>query len=953
MADNPDVNTGSAAPGAVNVKVAADEIAGVVHQRVKVEFGADGTATEVSAADPLPVTGPLTDAQLRAAAVPVSGSVNIGSGSVSISGSVSVTGPLTDAQLRAGAVPVSAASLPLPSGASTSALQASGNASLTSIDGKVPALGQTTMAGSQPVTIASNQTAIPVSDNGGSLTVDAVSLPLPTGAATSALQTTGNTSLGNIDTKTPSLVSGRVPVDGSGVTQPVSGPLTDAQLRATAVPVSDGGGSITVDGTVAVSGSVAVTGPLTDAQLRASAVPVSGISANLTGTPSAYQPGYDDLTAGTGLFNIDPAGNLVTRSQILTDEGTFRVNFANTSLSVAVGSPTRSGDVFTGGSLGSAGLDLHVGDYLKYDADPESAWCQVIALNGATATVDGYTGAATSGAASRAPVAPFTGTGGSMTVASGQLTLTSGTTSGSETGILRSIDFAPLIWRERFSISARVTNQDFHSGLAERLTGARWFARFRFTGTTNTLVICETGRNPTGAPSAPETESTTATFPAGSTSAGLNDYRVELLTERVIFYINSVKVAEHFKTVPSQHDEMVGISYWDNTGVPVSSNAVIDYITVKNHNKAEIGVFSDTESIEAAIPRHIAFPYSVAGVITINTDLIKIDCSKFASLSIQCTSMGTTGVVTPQWSNDPTFATVGTATILTQAGATATTFNAAGFWTTPVVGQYLRLRLTTATTAGTTTLMVRGMATAVQMWQATQPVSGTVTANLGTGGTGATAIGKAEDAVAASGDTGVAIWGVRRDALTTSSSAAADYNELAVNRFGAQYITDFRLLARSYRAVTAAFTVAGSATDIWDIFGNGTSTVVVNRLRITGTQTTGGNADIRVRLRTTANSAGTRVASTVVKLEQADAAANSTPGHYTANPTTGTDGGALDGGALFVHAPANGSLLLDCQFGDKGKGVVLSGTAQGLVVNLGATTPAGIALGILCEWYEF
>lgn len=58
-----------------------------------------------------------------------------------------------------------------------------------------------------------------------------------------------------------------LPVDGSGVTQPVSGnvgitgsvavtgPLTDAELRATSVPVS---------------------GPLTDAQLRATAVPVTG-----------------------------------------------------------------------------------------------------------------------------------------------------------------------------------------------------------------------------------------------------------------------------------------------------------------------------------------------------------------------------------------------------------------------------------------------------------------------------------------------------------------------------------------------------------------------------------------------------------------------------------------------------------------------------------------------------
>ncbi|CAB4155940.1 hypothetical protein UFOVP670_45 [uncultured Caudovirales phage] len=93
-------------------EIAVDEIAGIKHQRVKVQIGVDGTATDVSAANPMPITapsalsvsGPLTDAELRAAAVPISGA-------------------LTDAQLRASAVPVSAASLPLPSGAATSANQ--------------------------------------------------------------------------------------------------------------------------------------------------------------------------------------------------------------------------------------------------------------------------------------------------------------------------------------------------------------------------------------------------------------------------------------------------------------------------------------------------------------------------------------------------------------------------------------------------------------------------------------------------------------------------------------------------------------------------------------------------------------------------------------------------------------------------------------------------------------
>ena len=64
--------------------------------------------------------------------------------------------------------------------------------------------------------------ALAVQLQNASLAVTAASLPLPTGAATSAAQTTGNASLSSIDGKIPALVSGRVPVDGSGVVQPAS-----------------------------------------------------------------------------------------------------------------------------------------------------------------------------------------------------------------------------------------------------------------------------------------------------------------------------------------------------------------------------------------------------------------------------------------------------------------------------------------------------------------------------------------------------------------------------------------------------------------------------------------------------------------------------------------------------------------------------------------------------------
>jgi hypothetical protein len=68
---------------------------------------------------------------------------------------------------------VTAAGLPLPAGASTSTAQATGNASLASIDTKLTA----------------------------PLAVTAVALPLPAGASTSSAQATGNASLASIDTK--------------------------------------------------------------------------------------------------------------------------------------------------------------------------------------------------------------------------------------------------------------------------------------------------------------------------------------------------------------------------------------------------------------------------------------------------------------------------------------------------------------------------------------------------------------------------------------------------------------------------------------------------------------------------------------------------------------------------------------------------------------------------------
>ncbi len=132
-------------------------------------------------------------------------------------------------------VPVTANTLPLPTGAATSANQTTANTSLSNIDGKLPALSN----GKIPVEVGSLNVSVsnasleiandvgnpvPISDSGGSITVDgtfwqatqpisAANLPLPSGAATSANQSTTNTFLSSIDGKIPALVNGRLPVD--------------------------------------------------------------------------------------------------------------------------------------------------------------------------------------------------------------------------------------------------------------------------------------------------------------------------------------------------------------------------------------------------------------------------------------------------------------------------------------------------------------------------------------------------------------------------------------------------------------------------------------------------------------------------------------------------------------------------------------------------------------------
>lgn len=146
-------------------------------------------------ASPVPVSGPLTDTQLRATAVPISGTVTANTG---------LSQPLTDAQLRATAVPVSAASLPLPSGAATESTLNSVRVGIELIDDTIVTSGGAASARILAVGGHTGSTSHAWHvDSAGLGRVDVRASVLPTGAATAANQSSELTLIGAVTETAP------------------------------------------------------------------------------------------------------------------------------------------------------------------------------------------------------------------------------------------------------------------------------------------------------------------------------------------------------------------------------------------------------------------------------------------------------------------------------------------------------------------------------------------------------------------------------------------------------------------------------------------------------------------------------------------------------------------------------------------------------------------------------
>jgi hypothetical protein len=881
------------------------------------------------------------------------------------------------------------------------------------------------------VTFGDDNTVTPVSAGSPLPVSNPTALPLPTGAATAALQTTGNNSLSyidastasmnisaaatqsntySIDTKTPALVSGRVPVDGSGVTQPVDGSGVTQPISAVSLPLPAGAAT-----------SAGISALLTEMQLKADlseTQPISAVSLPLpTGAAtSAKQPALGaaaiaastpvniasdqvvpvsinalnypnssgnnstaQLTSGaTFTGTIETVANLqaaqvevtcdqpytVIIEQFIDAGGSFKSSKdSDYTFTRAAGQPlneniTLPGNYFrlkvtNNGTATTTTLNINTtfgimgtGPYSLTNLGNNKTAITEISGSTIPTTIPGDSDPGL-------PVRPVpadifrvsfsdvgsgllttqlslkqTGSGHTVAQSAGNLTIASGTTANAET-IIRSVRTFKNshILRWQAQLSQRIVNNNFEIALAD-IVGE---------------LLAYTINSAT---------SVTVTIPGTTlTSANVGQFmNLSVITTGVTCPPGRYAIAS-----VSGNAVTFTVAGWPGSGSGTLTLWGWNYVRCNYATATATNSFYDTQrkgwnSGDTTLTINTtAAPGHVGHIQTDNTKSVTADALAASATTLQFTQRGSRLV------NLPDDDVVLYLFIVARNGTTnpaSTTTLTLGFVSVELTGNQ-KVYIAGSTENG------GGMAMAAVVSQPiagnlNATVSGTVTANLGTGGTGATSLGKAEDAVAASGDTGVPIWGVRRDALTTSASAAADYNEMCVDRFGAQLVRTFEKHAKSYRCAMNAASLAATPTDIADLFGNATTTVVVTAIEITGIQTTGGNPEVVIAKRSTANSAGTRVAGTAVPLDATDAAASSIPGVYSANPTTGTLVGNVD--RKFVPIPAATGAVVPgrrFEFGDKGKGLVLSGTAQGVAVNLNSVTLTGGNVDIVFEWYEY
>lgn len=275
----------------------------------------------------------------------------------------------------------------------------------------------------------------------------------------------------------------------------------------------------------------------------------------------------------------------------------------------------------------------------------------------------------------------------------------------------------------------------------------------------------------------------------------ITNYTFNAAAKTITFSDYSTISLESVLLVTNVTDGIVIYNFADpNKGGTVATNVLtLEYNTASMDNTDDIQIYYDDTNASQAVQLNAEQSNTTGSITTASSAVTMTSLAGIGAVTVSI--YGTYAGVNASFEVYdgvnwvPVFAqptnTV-TPTLVSSTGVLTT--NSTNTWNIgPLLGwSQFRVRAT-AWTSGTASVIIAPSAQFTQYLVnvgAMPAITGTVTANLGTGGTGATSLGKAEDAVHASGDVGVMSLAVRQDAEATLVSATGDYSPLSVDATG-------------------------------------------------------------------------------------------------------------------------------------------------------------------------
>ena len=251
----------------------------------------------------------------------------------------------------------------------------------------------------------------------------------------------------------------------------------------------------------------------------------------------------------------------------------------------------------------------------------------------------------------------------------------------------------------------------------------------------------------------------------------------------------------------------------------------------------------------------------------------------------------------------------------------------------------------------------------------TQPVSGTVTANIGTTGglaldTSVTGLQVTQGSIT-SGEKGSLVLGAVTTAaptyttaqssplsLTTAGGLRVDASGTVTPVSGTVTAIPADGIKAAYSVVITGLTPASAATDVFTIIGSATKIVRIRDLVLFGSKTVGGNVPMFLIKRSTADTGGTSTPGTAVAWSSSNSAATAVVSAYTANPSAlGTAIGNLSYETPFV--PIVADMLFEYNFNlNPSQVYTLNSAAENIAVNFNGATVTGGSFALKMTWTE-